>query len=102
MESIRVLLPNDPFTVQVHQIWRTLTPCLQFKLPGGVFYHEDCIYILEGQKKLQVLKLCHNIPPCGGLWPLQDLEFNCKLFLVPGFLCLSQELYQILGLSIPA
>lgn len=56
--------------------------------PQTPLYQEGCIYILEQQMMLQVLKLCHGI----SLWPLQDLELNCKEFLVAGFQHLSQEL----------
>lgn len=32
-----------------------------FRLDGGILYHQEYIYVLEGQPKLEVLRLGHNI-----------------------------------------
>lgn len=64
MCSICYLLP---FTSQIHQTLNDdgIQSNFVFLLQNGLLYSKSCIYILERQFRLQVLKLCHDLPLVG-------------------------------------
>lgn len=88
LPSMRSLLPNDPFTIQIYEALDNATTQIAF------LYHKGHIYIPNGSPRLQVLQISHDPLLAGhfGQFNTQAL----KEFLVAGPAHFNSNLYLVL------
>lgn len=96
MVSIYSLLPNNPFTLQIHQHWIILAPH-QLPNSGSNMGLSTTRAISTSWRGSQDFRFCSYVMMQKGraLQLPQVLESNCKGFLVTGVVHLSQELRTI-------